>query len=277
LPEFTSSLGRVSIIFILPHNILYLQRSNDPVFPAPVHIPYGNFSYWVKLDPFASALGCVNSFEICDPVSAKCMTQKGEGTGLSPFSPPFSMFMLAYASLSASTIYQTIGLRGARALRADTLIDRNLKQSRPLDPEQWKLEVRQIFETSLLRSQLEALNIANGVGAHESGYHDLYDGTPVKSSICGTDMVKVKAPSHKSVSVRGVVLILAACLIIFILSINPGGKLVVGHFSVRRLRDLNRIVGVIHIKMVRYFKVCYHLCMDEMSRRRRRRGRIALD
>jgi hypothetical protein len=283
LPEFMSDLGEVSIMFIIPRNIFYVQPSYDPIFPAADRIPYFNDTYWVKLSPFATALGCTNGFEICNPELEECITQDWDGT-LSPFPGELTIgslddvvaiASLTFASLYAGNMYQTIGFRGASALKAATLIDREFKTSTPLDPEQWKLEVRQIFETSLLRSQLELVDIAGGVGAEEPGFKNILADSPVLPRTC--DMVKVKASGHKSVSVWAIVLTMACCLVVALLSINPEEKLVVLHFSGRLLRYMKRILGMIYVKTIRVGKVGYHWCANELSKFRRRRGRITLD
>ncbi|KAL8648976.1 MAG: hypothetical protein Q9210_004675 [Variospora velana] len=74
--------------------------------------------------------------------------------------PPGALWLL-YTSLLNSHTYQSIS--ALRGLRLDAASKISKSTSGPLDKEQWKVEARQLFETSLARINVEARNIATGV------------------------------------------------------------------------------------------------------------------
>ena len=75
---------------------------------------------------------------------------------------------LFWFSIRNSIIFQSISQRLGNALDASERLSGFT--SLPLSPEQWKVEAKKLFETSLARAQIDARNIARGVMAEYPGY-----------------------------------------------------------------------------------------------------------
>jgi hypothetical protein len=105
-----------------------------------------------------------------------------------------------YFSLAMSTIGSSIGYRKAAGLNANYKLWRGV--SLVLDREQWKVEVLQLFQTSLARIQVFARNIARGdPNIPTYGRTDLMDRIPRLRELC--NMYKFKSTGWRNINVAG--------------------------------------------------------------------------
>jgi hypothetical protein len=162
----------------MPFNVQYPEPSEDPIFPArmhissnstnPAYIELGN--YWLNREPHSGALGCVESATICTPSKDRCGDPWVDNS-----LPLISDEMNAvFWAMYHSGFWSTIRTRTALELDVSRrVIDATL--SLPLAEEQWKLEARRLFEMGLVRAQLEALEVARGTRAELSGFKNFLD------------------------------------------------------------------------------------------------------
>src|SRR5436189_1743731 len=155
--EFWVPDSDVTLILIKGVLVVYVEESDDPVFPfypEPWHSDH------------AGVLGCADSSEIRDPdtgqvwfvqdidydqmhqLSSPQMWERGK---------PVSGYLLEMA-LYFSKVWATL----QAGFRFD--VERRITgwNSVPLEREQWKVEARKIFETTLARIQGEVYDIARG-------------------------------------------------------------------------------------------------------------------
>jgi hypothetical protein len=105
-------------------------------------------------------LACIDQTTICSPDESVCGSLKYWGGLKQSDTEEYRVLSMLYFSLLLSPIGNTVTFRKATGLDAT----RNLvgSVSLPLAKEQWKVEVQQLFETSLARIQINARNIARG-------------------------------------------------------------------------------------------------------------------
>lgn len=232
--------------------------------------------HWVAGSAFASVLGCVESAEICDPRFSLCLKlfDRSDDELLFRYisylqaNLKFAGFALAYRALVEATVLTSIGGRGADALNAQFLIDRSTGISGALHPEQWKVEARQIFETSLSRALVEAVDNANGAGADIPGAMNAVEGLVGIDTPC--PMVKVGSNGHKSVSLWGLILILTGSFLVVLISINPDDEFVVLDFLTDKFMIFARFVESVATKAVHFTAKKFEQCKRRFQRWRRR-------
>ena len=144
----------LTLMFIHPQKISYLAQSDDPIFPANTkfYINSSDEPRWRYTGQHASVLACVDTTVWRDPSSF------GDWKPYLP-EPTFDIrdahtrggFLLMVFALLWSNIYDTINYRLGNGLAAQTPV--RGWESLPLAKEQWKVEARQLFETSLARIQ----------------------------------------------------------------------------------------------------------------------------
>lgn len=171
----------LTLIFIHPQKISYLVPSDDPIFPAHTefYIDSSDKPRWRYMGPHASVLACVDTTLWRDPST---------GSNWQPYLPEPSFviedshtrggFLFMVYTLLWSNIYDTINYRLGGGLAAQKLV--HGWESLPLAKEQWKVEAKQLFETSLARIQIDAWNIAQGTAASYPGLQRL----EVESAVC---------------------------------------------------------------------------------------------
>jgi hypothetical protein len=103
--------------------------------------------------------------------------------------------------------------------KAATLIASSLLHtysSSPLHPQQWEVEARQFYETSLARAQFEAKYIAEGVYASFPGW--VLDSPDIVSpAICRHNYLS-KDPEYANVNGVIYLMVLVPCVLIIVLS-----------------------------------------------------------
>lgn len=117
----------------------------------------------------------------------------------------------ARAVQSAQSIWLDASSRIAR--------DEPLWRSLPLDPHQWQLESRKLFNISLARMQTELLYMAGGrnLDRHYGGYD------PLKNSLVDPySMIKIRADGMKNISILGLLGMLGIAVSLWLTTIETG-------------------------------------------------------
>ena len=170
LPRNESSA--LSIMFIDAQRISYDERSDDPLFPATKPFDFGD-GIGVKYQrPFRqrTILGCVDNNRWRLPsMSSEWYSVRPENWRrllkyLREIRSPAARFIpLMNAALQDSSMALSIQRRGGLGLNASYLLENSF--SLPLAKDQWKIEVRTLFDTSLARIQINLRNLARGTAA----------------------------------------------------------------------------------------------------------------
>lgn len=213
-------------MFIHPQKISYLTQSDDPIFPANTkfYINSSDEPRWRYTGQHASVLACVDTTIWRDPSSF------GDWKPYLP-EPTFDIrdahtrggFLLMVFALLWSNISDTINYRLGNGLAAQKLV--RGWESLPLAKEQWKVEARQLFETSLARIQVDARNIAQGTAASYPGLQKL-DADP---AICD-DTFLFMSQGWQNVNVTGSIWILVLSFVFVVLALplnDPDDRLFV--------------------------------------------------
>jgi len=253
LPQFLNPGGKLTLLFISSIDIAYPAPSYDKIFPATDPLDSGSsLTYWFNNSTHASVLGCVDESIMHDPRTGQSWNLETvlketdlwnqyrlkRYNGTTPLTTHHSnndmrtSFLALALSLTASTIYDAVANRKASSLNVQGRLQGIL--STKLDLYQWHVEVRKMFRTSLARAQIEMVDIANGAWAHMDGFENAL--APNQMALC--DIVQVRAPGYKSMSLGGLLLVLGICLLVTVLSINPRGDLVVvrcGYFISKQI------------------------------------------
>jgi hypothetical protein len=164
--------------------------------------------------------------------------------------------ILLFSALERSTVYERILDNDAESLQVRALLSHS---GISMETGDWRLESEGFFQSSLAHLKNEVVNIANGAFHNVPSTYNLFDAFNNSSfdwsGIC--DMVLVTAPDLKSVSLRGVMSILALSPLIIIMSINPDGKLVVLYYLTRKAVQLKGLIIMLLVRAaVRSFTLC---------------------
>ena len=120
---------------------------------------------------------------------------------------------LMLLALEWCNIYDTINYRLGSGLVAQKLV--RGWQSLPVAPEHWKVEAKQLFETSLARIQIDARNIAQGTAA---SYPGLQKVEAVDPAICENTFIFI-SQGWQNVNVAGSISILVFYFVGVVLAI----------------------------------------------------------
>ena len=207
-------------MFILPGKLFYSEYREDPIFPAQskkkvLGLPY---EIWMNLEAHARPLACIDRTEWRNRKKDPEWRHSGE-------TPPRTWgdlpgdHWLFFFSLQNVNIFSAISKRASSALLAQSRIDG--WTSLPLEKEQWKTEVTQMFETALARAQFNARNIARGAFAKYPGY--------IKRNATGAmcDCTYLfHAPGWKNIRLTWylIVLVPCGCIVLAAVPINLAGK-----------------------------------------------------
>ncbi|KAH6659102.1 hypothetical protein BKA67DRAFT_6128 [Truncatella angustata] len=186
----TSDLARPShtymtAMFISPCRIIYSGRCEDPIFLATDELQEDGWPphRFYNQDPRARVLIAIDQMEVCPHGESDCHFPDEEY-------PEFGVeYEITRTALRRSSSFRSIEYRLGSALVATESISDF--ESRQLDKEQWIIESKALFNTSLARLQFNALDIAMGdrpVGNAAAGYADAYeDTTPswARGRMCG--------------------------------------------------------------------------------------------
>ena len=165
------------------------------------------------MGPHASVLACIDTTLWRDPSSS---------IDWKPFppKPTFAIrdahtrggFLFMVYTLLWSNIFNTINYRLGSGLAAQKLV--RGWESLPLAKEQWRVEAKQLFETSLARIQIDARNIAQGTGASYPGLQKL----EVEPAVCDNTF-QFMSQGWQNVNVTGSIWIVVLAFIFVVLAI----------------------------------------------------------
>jgi hypothetical protein len=202
-----------SIILVQNIGVAYPDRREDPIFPAEK--TYDNGTWFYNTRWHAGVLGCVDRTTICSPNGTVCGSLQ-DWTKLEPSdTDDFRAVVMLFWSLLQSNIGMALGYRAAEALDAQTKIVAGC--SLQLALEHWKIEVQQLFNTSLARIQIDARNIARGPpSGNANGLRSFM--RPYYSGICR--MYKFNSIGWRNVSVSAFMWAISAGLLVIILGVQ---------------------------------------------------------
>ncbi|KAK6081590.1 hypothetical protein SCUP515_02837 [Seiridium cupressi] len=209
----------MTAIFISPCRIIYSGRCEDYVFQAtdelrgegwPPHRHYNR-------DPRARVLIAIDQMEVCMPDTDHCFHPEKE------YPENGVLYEMVRTALRRSSSFRSIRYRlGSALVAAESISD---FESRQLDKEQWIIESKALFNTSLSRLQFNMLDIATGdrpVGDVAAGFEDAYhDTTPswARGRMCGK--YKFNLPNaYTNINVAESVLILMVPILLWLCSLQ---------------------------------------------------------
>lgn len=183
-PESLFNSSFVAIFAILTEGILYNEYRDDQMFPA-MHEQRGRQSgrYSNEADP-PGLLGCVDNAFICDPDLDQCTNWPKQTPNLArKISDPISG---EFDGVLTEADHARVLLSSAIFESFEGMVDgigENLEAKSHcegafcygLPREQWKVEARQMFETSLARIQNRVLDIVRGVEVDNVGNYSVED------------------------------------------------------------------------------------------------------
>jgi hypothetical protein len=185
-----------TLIIVSNLGIGYPKKQDDPIFPAET--TYDN-NWYYNTRWHGGVLACFDRKYICTP-DAQCVTLRTLGSLAYDDNEHARVTSYLYFSLLMSSIGSSIGYRGAEGLDANSKLIGAL--SLALDTEQWKVEVLQLFQTSLARIQIYARNIARGSqNTPLYGRINFMDTTPRLRGLC--NMYKFKSTGWRNISIAG--------------------------------------------------------------------------
>jgi hypothetical protein len=200
--------GHTVLLFITSFNIQHHDRSDDPIFLARHQItsdPTGNpdlddlLNHWTNNEPHSSVLACAEHAILCRNDSVvRCYDPWDHGPPSAEFSDEE---LLTFWGLMYSGFWSTIKSRTSKELDATRKIV-DISISMPLDPNQWKLEAKRIFEMQLVRARWEVLEIARGTRASMPDFANFLDED--KREVC--QKVKFQSTGYKNLSLFGLLL-----------------------------------------------------------------------
>jgi hypothetical protein len=185
-PELTASDGETVIMFVRSTCIAYLNESADPIFPAKAPFAVGpGDNVWFNSMPHATVLGCTEMAEIRDPQTRQVWNIVASNAGETPMlstNLPMRKFlnvMLLAIGMAFSNIGSAVTARPGKinvvwclltfeGSRFDAQSKLAWRLSGSLSSDQWRVEVRQIFEASLARMQLEVVDAVRGELKYQS-------------------------------------------------------------------------------------------------------------
>ena len=250
LPEFRATNSVVSLIFVRPKAVFYFEPSFDPIFPAQqVYNGPGYLEqiYYNNL-PHATVLGCADTAEIRDPDTGLIWhpvtmdwndLKSRQGIERLNLDKVFkenllNPFLLLGASMLGSSI-STIILTGPYFDAQKKLIN---GLSIALDREQWKVEARKMFETSLARMQGIVLDVARGRGVDDRSAKNALP--EINSSIC--NMIKFPTLGWKNISLFWMTVLPTLAFFIWLFSIEVEEKLVLVWFYLYVLKPFITLI-----------------------------------
>jgi hypothetical protein len=195
--EVNGTAGETATLIIISNSgVKYPQKREDPIFPA--ERTFGDNWYYGS-SWRGGVLGCIDRKSICSP-DGQCEALKYRGNINLGDDEHGRVMSYLYLSLLLSSIGSSITYRKAEGLGASSKVVGD--ESLGLDAEQWKVEVLQLFQTSLARIQIYARNIARGnQNIPIYGRINGMDGLPRLRGLC--NMYKFKSIGWRNINVVG--------------------------------------------------------------------------
>ncbi|KAI4593345.1 hypothetical protein KJ359_009876 [Pestalotiopsis sp. 9143b] len=161
----------MTAIFISPCRIVYNGRCEDPLFLATDDLgDFGLPNKYYREDPRARVLIAIDEMEVCREKDVDCFPPYESN-------PDFGIeYEFVRTALRRTSSFQSIQNRlGQGLVAAESISD---FESRQLDKEQWIIESKALFNTSLARLQFNILDMATGnhpTGTTAGGFESAYE------------------------------------------------------------------------------------------------------
>lgn len=259
-PELMPKPGStVSIVFIISQRIFYEEPSIDPIFPALEPQTLHGGTFWINPYGPGTVLACTDRTEWRDPSTTNPVwVQYME---LPPSSDVSNTHvaggvLLLQGALLSSDIFNALSYRLGSALNAQSRI--SAFASLPLAPEQWKIEVEELFKASIARILINVRDIARGAQAKYWGYKKVMN----TEGLCD-DTYKMSTEGWSSVAVGWSLWVLTMAFLIIILAIPISDEelfweMLPGLFSVLAGLILQKVVKPSYKMLIRG----YHISLD---------------
>lgn len=157
-------------------------------------------------------MACTDKTSICDATGRICWDAGDRPLLiLDDQAEKDALLMLRIVLLRSNICHSTL-YRGGAALDASSKL--YVYQSEPLATEQWKVEAKQLFATSLARIQIDLRDNMRGAAANEPGFVDLLPDE--WRGVC--DLYKFKAPGWMNIRVWAFVCAIVGSVVVFILT-----------------------------------------------------------
>jgi hypothetical protein len=215
IPELsTADNSSITLLLVSSQKNFHPRPRSDPIFPAEEEVILGDTPFYVNLDPVSTVLACADKTSVCDASGRTCWENTNlPRKELQSHVEKIGYYMLDFALLRSRSC-QSILRRGGNALDAQAKLD--IYFSLALPEEQWKVEARNLFATSLARIQIDLRDYIRGSAAHEPGFVDRMDSA--YKDMC--TMYKFKSVGWRNVSVWGFWLLISVAIAISISSIG---------------------------------------------------------
>lgn len=200
-----------------------MAPQEDPIFPADKALWDHDVPLYFDSSQRFNILGCADYTDICDPETKECFSLKGMRIVNSTLDRQDEESQLALSLLSLGLVDAGIAssLKNRRGIGLDAQSKIIGFTSLPLGRDQWKVEVRKMFQTSLARLQGEIMDIARGSGANVPGYMNLLKSKDVR--ICR--IVKIPTVGWKNISLVWLILLPAFALFLWVFSLEMGSSI----------------------------------------------------
>lgn len=176
LPEFRIENHTIPFLLVEQGQIFYLDERNDPLFPAHTTSkkdPTGR-RLWYNGESHGSVMMCADTWEICNNDKTQCWNRVDAPPPFKPNDTSPTTEDLTYAllwhGLSSSNTYSSIQQSQSYGLNAQRHINQQLVTYIAAD--QWKVEARLLFHTSLARLQQDIYDIEHSTAKGQAGLVD---------------------------------------------------------------------------------------------------------
>ncbi|KAJ9663207.1 hypothetical protein H2198_000968 [Neophaeococcomyces mojaviensis] len=204
IPALRTETGDLSMLFIAPNSMSFVEPCDDPIFAAHKEQEMSNtfnggkyFNYF--LDRIVSPLACVDRHQSCNPISHNCTPLVGYQRLLNE---PLDLNAKQLASaervvlnLVFVAIAETVSGRNQNALRAQENASDTTQL--PLPTNQWETEVSSWFEDGMSRLQHLVQEYATGPSVLDQGSWLMHPWDPT-SATAWNAADAVRAPFRKA-------------------------------------------------------------------------------
>jgi len=224
LPEFLAPNSEITVLFIRPMNIVYYGPNDDPIFPDDVIVTTpGAPIIWGNLLQRSSVLSCADVSEIRDMETGNIWIPNALDRNrlYSLDKERKNLLTLLVISLWRSNTFDAVTSSPGSRFDVQSKLVGSLSQY--LGHEQWKVEVRKMFETSLARIQGDVLDLVRGVGKDRPYARNFL--TEDNMSLC--NIVKFQSVGWKNITLLWLITLSTFSFLLWVPTIevgNPTGE-----------------------------------------------------
>ena len=211
-----STNQEITLLFIQSQGIHYPSVRYDPIFPAEtlIEMPNNESSFYTNEDPRATVLGCVDESNICWGNGDECFKDVHNPELDGEHFLEKTGYHLLLQGLKQSTIEHAVHFGGGTTLDASSRLEG--MYSMQLATEQWKVEVRRAFETSLARMQISIRDMSLGISLLGDG--DMNNPTSDFQDVC--HVYKFRSEGWTTFSLAGLLLWSLGALAVYALGVE---------------------------------------------------------